>query len=486
MSAETIRVLLVDDDPDSLPLTRVLLRKQRDIAYDLEWAGGYQQGLTALCSGRHDVCLLDYRLGARDGLDLLREAVAAGCGVPVIMLTGLGDDDLDILALQHGATDYLAKGEVTGPSLERSIRYAIERQRGEDERRRAQAELKALTSQVSAGLWSTDAHLRIVSAWGRGIFLGDGAATESPGSTVGDVVERPELLAAHRRALLGETISLEMEQQERIIQVHLSPRTGARAEIEGVIGVGIDVTDLRHVEAEFQFARRIQRGLLPTEAPQIEGYDIAGKCQPAHATGGDYFDFIELPGDSLGVVIADVSRHGFSSALIMVETRRLIRSLLTGHSDLGRALMAANRAIFDDTPVESFVTLLVARIEPAKRTLTYAGAGHEGYLLDSCGAVSRLTSTTFPLGIAQDVTITASESVQMSSGQMLLLTTDGLHESMSCGGEMFGLDRVWRTVHTHRQSCAKEILERLMDEAQSFAAGERIQDDMTAVLVKVD
>jgi DNA-binding response OmpR family regulator len=486
MATKIIRVLLVDDDPDTLPLTQALLRKHRDAVYELEWADSYEQGLCALCSGQHDVCLLDYRLGARDGLDLLCEAVKAGCRVPIIMLTGLEEDSLDVQALQHGATDYLAKGEVTGPILQRSIRYAIERHRGEEERRRAQAELKALTSQVAAGLWSTDLELRIVSAWGRGVFRENGSTAQLLGCQVSELVDRQEFLEAHQQALAGDSVSLEIEQQERIFQIHVSPRTGSHAETVGVVGVGLDVTDLRLVEAEFQFARRIQRGLLPRKAPRIEGYDIAGKCLAADATGGDYFDFIALPEDSLGVVIADVSRHGFSSALIMVETRRLIRSLLAGQTDLGRALMAANRAIFEDTPLESFVTMFAARMEPSTRKLSYAGAGHEGYLIQPGGAVERLPSTAFPLGIDREVNIQVNNSVCLSPGQMLLLTTDGMYEVMSREGEVFGLQRVWRTVHNHRQRNAPEILDTLIDEARSFAAGDRLHDDMTAVLIKVD
>lgn len=486
MAAETLRVLLVDDDPDTLPLTRGLLAQRSNTAYELEWADTYERGRDVLCSGRHDVCLLDYRLGTRDGLDLLREAVRAGCRVPVIMLTGQSGDSLDVQALQSGATDYLAKADVTGPGLERSIRYAIERHRGEEERRRALDELKALTSQVSAGLWSTDLELRIVSSWGRGLLGVNGAAASALGRTVREMADQADFLAAHERALRGESVSLEVEQHKRIFQVHLAPRMGLHAETLGVVGVGLDVTDHRHVEAEFEAARAIQRGLLPLQAPRADGLDIAGVCRPAQATGGDYFDFISLPHDSLAVVIADVSRHGFASALIMVETRRLIRSLLADHVDLGCAMMAANRAMVEDTPLESFVTLFAARMDVESRTLTYSGAGHEGYVIHPGGAMSRLPSTTLPLGIDPDAAMTVSDSVPLEPGEMLLLTTDGMYEVMSPDGELFGLERVWRSVHGHRQRKADEILENLMDEARRFAGEEPLHDDMTAVLIKVE
>jgi signal transduction histidine kinase len=124
------RVLLIDDDPDDAVMTRDLLADVGEgRRFRMEWARTYSEGLDRVLSGEHDVCLLDYRLGERDGLQLLREALARGCRAPVILVTGQGDDEVDIEAMRAGAADYLVKGEISAPILERSIRYAIERQR---------------------------------------------------------------------------------------------------------------------------------------------------------------------------------------------------------------------------------------------------------------------------------------------------------------------------------------------------------------------
>src|SRR4051794_36055524 len=126
MTDRPARVLLIDDDEDSLVITRGLLARSGARA-TVDWVSDYDAGLEALLRGEHDACLLDYRLGARDGLELLRQALAEGCRAPIIMLTGEGDHGIDLQALKAGAADYLVKQEFDASRLGRSIRYALER-----------------------------------------------------------------------------------------------------------------------------------------------------------------------------------------------------------------------------------------------------------------------------------------------------------------------------------------------------------------------
>jgi signal transduction histidine kinase len=125
--AQTVRVLLIDDDEDSRLITQGLLARVDHARYTLEWKGGYDAGLEALRNGGYDACLLDYRLGARDGLELLRQAQADGSRVPIIIMTGQGEHAIDVQAMKAGAADYLGKEELDASRLERSIRHAIER-----------------------------------------------------------------------------------------------------------------------------------------------------------------------------------------------------------------------------------------------------------------------------------------------------------------------------------------------------------------------
>ncbi|MGZ3695302.1 MAG: sensor histidine kinase [Bdellovibrionota bacterium] len=124
-----INVLLIDDDEDDHMMFRDLLLQLRGQKFKIDWRSTYDSGREALASGSYDVCFMDYRLGGRTGLELLREAVADGCKVPIILLTGYGEQEVDLEAMRLGAADYLVKDQVSPPLLERSIRYAIHRAR---------------------------------------------------------------------------------------------------------------------------------------------------------------------------------------------------------------------------------------------------------------------------------------------------------------------------------------------------------------------
>ena len=126
-----MRVLLIEDDEDDYVLTKELLAEVFGRQLSLDWVFAWQPALEQVLEDRHDVVIVDYRLGARNGLELVREAVHLGCCMPFIVLTGEGNREIDLEAMHAGATDYLVKGEITAPLLDRSIRYAIERRKSE-------------------------------------------------------------------------------------------------------------------------------------------------------------------------------------------------------------------------------------------------------------------------------------------------------------------------------------------------------------------
>jgi diguanylate cyclase (GGDEF)-like protein len=127
VTAEPLKVLLVEDDEDDFLMARSLLSEMESRKVDLEWVANYQDALRAIERGGHDVCLVDYYLGERNGLELLREAADAKCTVPMIMLTGQSACEIDAEAMEAGAADYLVKNQVDGRRLEHSIRYALQR-----------------------------------------------------------------------------------------------------------------------------------------------------------------------------------------------------------------------------------------------------------------------------------------------------------------------------------------------------------------------
>ena len=151
-----LRVLLVEDDEDDYILTRSLFSEIKGRAFDLVWMKNYKDGLEAVLSGHHDICLVDFRLGASNGIELLSEAEANGNQAPIILLTGQGEHEIDVQAMRAGAADYLVKGRLDAALLERSIRYALERKRAAATAASEQARLAAFGADVGLALTRRD------------------------------------------------------------------------------------------------------------------------------------------------------------------------------------------------------------------------------------------------------------------------------------------------------------------------------------------
>ena len=140
-----VRVLLVDDEYDDYELTRQILSELRyGLRCELEWVRTYEDAREALATQTHDVCLLDYHLGAHTGIELLTDSSSSSFGVPIILLTGRGNSRLEKQALAAGAADYLVKGEIDAKTLERSIRHSLERTRSIEALRQRERQFRAV------------------------------------------------------------------------------------------------------------------------------------------------------------------------------------------------------------------------------------------------------------------------------------------------------------------------------------------------------
>jgi signal transduction histidine kinase len=160
MDDQVIKVLLVEDDEDDYVLIRELLSEVRDAQYILEWVPTYEKALEKMAYTENQVCLIDYRLGPHDGLEILQGARGRGTRAPIIFVTGQEDYEVDVKAMRSGATDYLVKSQLTGPLLDRSIRYAIERWQSEQALRRAYEEMELRVEERTAELAAANAALK--------------------------------------------------------------------------------------------------------------------------------------------------------------------------------------------------------------------------------------------------------------------------------------------------------------------------------------
>lgn len=157
MGCSTVNVLLVEDDEEDYLITRSLLSQIKNVTFRLDWVSTYEAALEVIESHQHDVYLVDYRLGQHDGLELLQTAILRGCRSPIILLTGYVDEDIDLAAMKAGVADYLVKAEITPPILERSIRYAIERNRTLAALHESEARLEGILESLKDVVWSISA-----------------------------------------------------------------------------------------------------------------------------------------------------------------------------------------------------------------------------------------------------------------------------------------------------------------------------------------
>jgi sigma-B regulation protein RsbU (phosphoserine phosphatase) len=242
---------------------------------------------------------------------------------------------------------------------------------------------------------------------------------------------------------------------------------------------------LRSFEQELEMAHTIQIGLLPKKSPKIECIDIAGKSIPAKVVGGDYFDFIELPDNRLGVALGDVSGKGIPAAFLMSNLQATLRGQALIHSSSRDCIAKANYLLYMNTAPEKFVTLFYGVLDCKNRTMDYVNAGHNyPFLLDQQGNISSLQTGGVVMGMFPEYPFEEGH-LQLKSGEIIVIYSDGITEAENEQEEQFGEERIKQILKQYKHSPAQEIVERICESVDEFSSSIEQVDDITLVVLKV-
>lgn len=243
---------------------------------------------------------------------------------------------------------------------------------------------------------------------------------------------------------------------------------------------------LADVRKSLEIARDIQQSLLPRESLRLQGFEVSAWNRPADETGGDYYDWIQLPDGRVAIVIADVTGHGIGPALLMAVCRAYARASVPAVNPLRIALGHLNKLVSNDFGNGRFVTLAVAIVSPRNADIELLSAGHGPTLVyrRADGAVETFEGDGLPLGIVPEEEFVEPRRISMLPGDVLLLSTDGFMEAHGEDGGLFGISRLSRSLAAHADKPILEVLPHLDQDVRSFSGSQRQLDDMTAVIIR--
>jgi serine phosphatase RsbU (regulator of sigma subunit) len=242
---------------------------------------------------------------------------------------------------------------------------------------------------------------------------------------------------------------------------------------------------LSRLEHELSVAGEIQKSMLPRSIPRLDGYDFSARMIPAKSVGGDFFDFIPLGEDSLGIAVGDVSDKGMPAALFMAMVRSLLRAEAHPGRSPQKVLRSVSRHLMDMNDKEMFVTVLFGILDRTTHRFHYARAGHEPPIFfDGLGCIKRMPRANGQaLGVLDEVALD-EQTVELSKGSMLLVYSDGIPDATNLQNVSFGYDAMIRTVGRLPGSTAQRACEELIRAVAEHQAGSLQQDDMTVVVVR--
>ena len=232
----------------------------------------------------------------------------------------------------------------------------------------------------------------------------------------------------------------------------------------------------------------MQKNLLPRKAPDIEGFDLAGRSIPADQTGGDYYDFLDMSEHrekTVGIVIGDVTGHGVGAALLMATARAVLRSGASPFDDLSRLAATVNERLVLDTDTGRFMTLFYMVLDAKERVARWISAGHDPAFVYIGGAFDEFAGNDIPLGIERTWVFKEEAREGLAPGTLIVVGTDGIWEARNPAGDMYGKDRLRDVIRANNGDACEQIIEAIIADVKSHIGTGEQDDDITCVAVRV-
>jgi len=254
------------------------------------------------------------------------------------------------------------------------------------------------------------------------------------------------------------------------------------------------VNQLAHEERirqELEIARNVQQSFLPVKMPDLDRLDISAVCKPAHETGGDYYDVIQLNEHQVAIAIGDVSGKGIPAAFYMTFTKGILHSLCRETISPSEILVKANRLFFENAERGTFISLIFGILDLEKKTFTFSRAGHNPIIKINrkTGKVEELQPGGIGIGLTKDITFQENikeVALTLETDDILILYTDGIVEALNQVHDFYGTQKLIDSLQGHLHKNSSGILEKLIDSLTSFTGSVKQHDDMTVMVLRLD
>ena len=245
------------------------------------------------------------------------------------------------------------------------------------------------------------------------------------------------------------------------------------------------------MQLSLNLAKEVQQNLLPKSNLKVNGFDIAGKSVYCDETGGDYYDFISIKYNDkqkFGVAIGDVSGHGISSALLMATVRSSLRQRASLPGSIADIISDVNRQLVQDVEDSGqFMTMFFLALDTESKQLEWVRAGHDPAIIYDpvSDSFNELSGSGIALGVDGGWIYEDNKKTDLSRGQIIFLSTDGVWEVRNNKGEMLGKEPILNTIRQNSSSDATHIIDSIFDTLDKFIGGVKIDDDITSVVIKM-